>query len=194
MTDADYPQFREMFEALSAAFRVRFISDKARDQSLAQYYDVLRLYAIGDVRRGFERLRDGENFPKGPAQWRQAIPRSALSEVPAMAPGDFAELEDAESRGYEGNVCHCQDCRAAEVTHQPIRYVPREDSQGRLLKARHPRTGEEKILGVWIHGERLRNWYTARANFYEAFATLKRRAMPKAEVSDPNDVRKTVEV
>jgi hypothetical protein len=193
MTQADWAEFREMFEALSAAFRVRYITDRARDQALAQYFDVLSPYPISAVRRGWDKLRVAENFPKGPGTWLTAIPKSHGGDLVVMTPAEMRESDDAERRGYEGDPCQCRECREVGVTHQPIRYVPRLDASGELMKRRHPVSGYEKLLGEWIHGARLRTWWSARADFYQAFANLKLPAMPKATVADPRDERTLVQ-
>lgn len=188
MTEYDLLAFRELFDDLVATFGRRFGSEAERTRCVAQYFDVLRYFDLPDVRRGFDRLREGDGFPKGPSAWRAAIPSSGASRWPAMTDAEMRECDDVERRGYEGDVCVCRECREAGVTHQPLRYVPRLDASGELMKRRHLRNGAEKILGEYIHGERLRTWYTARADFYQAFADLKRvRTMPEALVPHPYD-------
>lgn len=196
MTTNDYATFREWFDTLASLFFRGPKNIDERSRMAGAYFSALEQYSAGDVFRGFEHLRDSWPSGKGmpaPSDWKVAMPRQTVARsLEVMTPVEMQESDEAERKGYEGGVCQCVACRAAGVTHQPIRYVPQEDVSGELLRRRHPVTGYEKILGVWIHGERLRNWYTARANFYEAFAKLKHRQMPIATVDDPHDERQVI--
>jgi hypothetical protein len=53
------------------------------------------------------------------------------------------------------------------------------------MAMKHPNRSQPVLLGEWIHGQRLRNWYAARAEFYQKLASLKpgvRQAIEKVEV------------
>ena len=90
-----------------------------------------------------------------------------------MTADEIAETEAAEQCGYEqGEFCHCSACEFAGVTHQAPRFVPRLDRFDKEIARRHPERDVPVILGHWIHGEELKQWYRARGDFYATFAAI----------------------
>jgi hypothetical protein len=81
--------------------------------------------------------------------------------------------DEAERLFYEGPLCRCPECEQANVTHLPLRYVPCLNGDGEVMPMRHPNRSQPVLLGEWIHGARLRNWYAARAAFYAKLESLK---------------------
>ena len=197
MTESDHATFRLWFDTIASLFYRGPKDTENRSRMAGAYFSALEPYPAADVFRGFEGLRD--NWPSGkgmpsPSDWKAALPRQGSNRSLAeLTPREVIDVQYAEDEAYQGECCHCADCTEANVTHQPIRYVPRLDASGELMKRRHPRTGLEKLLGEWIHGQRLRNWYDERGKFYEKFHEIgETKKMPTAYVSDPNDESRLV--
>ena len=96
-------------------------------------------------------------------------------EVFPMSDHEISEWRDAERLGYENAPCKCRECREAGVSEKPIRFVPHDpDAQGQLSPSRIV------LLGHYIHGDALANWYYAREKFWtDARALFAAKAMPE---------------
>lgn len=166
MTDSEVFAFMDVFRGLERVFPKR-LEEHERQRLGADYFRTLRKFPLPQVAAGAEVwLQRGKYFPK-PAEWLDAIPRqrAVVAELPAIAARELADLRRAESLGYEDVPCACAECRAADVTEKPIRFVPDITADGTERKALD---GERTVtLGHWAHGYELARWYQARADFWE---------------------------
>jgi hypothetical protein len=171
MTTADYSAFVEMFGELASLFRF-YGTDEQRAAALSAYFQTLQSYPLDRVRRGYEQLKVTATKWPVPAQWIAAMPRGDS----ALAPMDWRQVkasDEAEKLFYEGPLCHCVECERAHVTHLPLRYVPVLNSDGEVIPLQHPNRSQPVLRGEWIHGQRLRSWYRAKAEFYQKLESLK---------------------
>lgn len=165
MTDSDVFEFNQVFEDVRRVFPLRSDEHETR-QLVTSYFKALRRYPLAQVRDGAERaIAAGKRFPK-PGEWIDAIPRvGSGAELPALSALETAEYLDAEKRGYEGDPCGCPACKEAAVEHRLLRFMPDEDRDGHVLKAR---IGDREIArGHWARGWELHRWYRARDAFWE---------------------------
>lgn len=171
MTPSDFDAFADMFRELASMFRL-YANDEQKAATLSAYFETLRSYPLERVRRGYEQLKTTSTKWPVPAAWIAAMPRGDG----ALPPMDWRQVKasnDAEQLFYEGPLCHCVECVAANVTHLHLRYVPCLNSDGDVIPMKHPARSQPVLLGEWIHGNRLRNWYAAKAEFYQALERLK---------------------
>lgn len=182
MTGQDLPAFAEMFQDLATIFKLYGTEDQ-KASTLSAYFNTMQKYPLERVRQGYDNLKATAQKWPVPAQWIAAMPSGQGADLPLMSLTAARESDDAENRFYEGELCACSGCVAANVTHMPLRFVPCLDGNGEVIPMLHPRTQTRKLLGEWIHGHRLKRWYAARAEFYQKLESLKPRAikaMPEA--------------
>jgi hypothetical protein len=183
MTTAEYDAFVQMFQELASMFRF-YGTEEQRAAAMGAYFETLRTYPLDRVRRGYEQLKVTATKWPVPAAWIAAMPRGE-SALPEMDWRQVKASDEAEKLFYEGPLCRCKECEQANVTHLHLRYVPVLNSDGDVMAMKHPNRSQPVLLGEWIHGQRLRNWYAARAEFYQKLASLKpgvRQAIEKVEV------------
>lgn len=171
MTSADLGAFSEMFHELASMFRL-YGTEEQKTATLSAYFETLRSYPLERVRRGYEQLKTTATKWPVPAAWIAAMPRGDNA-LPLMDWRQVKASNDAEQLFYEGSLCHCVECAAAHATHLPLRYVPVLNADGDVIPMKHPARSQPVLLGEWIHGQRLRNWYAARAEFYQKLQSLK---------------------
>lgn len=167
-------QFSEWFDVLAVTHSKSFPSEEIRARAKAEYFDVLRAYPIEAVQSSYESLRRKMKKWPVPADWLEALPPfGSTGRLPMLTPQELALNAEAERLGYEAAaVCGCPVCREAYCA-QPPRYVPQLDRDGCVIERRHPdKIGRAVLLGRWIHGQELRRWYSARAEFYALQAKL----------------------
>lgn len=165
--DHDFQRFSDCFDVLAITHRLTGGED-LRAKMKAEYFDVLLSYPASAVESAYETLRRKMKKWPVPADWLEALPpHGAVSRLALMSREEQRESDQAEALGYEAEtVCHCTACTAADCL-MPPRYVPRLDANGVTMERRHPiRVGRAVLLGRWIHGQELRDWYTARAVYY----------------------------
>lgn len=185
MTNADYDRFCEQFDLLAVTHRL-VASEDLRAKMKAEYFDILRPYPLPAIEGAYQTLRRRMKKWPVPADWFEAMPAShALLRLPLATAEELAEVEEAQALGHERDeLCQCPVCVRAQTTHLHPRYVPRLDRDGGLIKRRHPTKPEPIVLGRWLHGDELRAWCAARAEFYLAYRALcdqverERRAVP----------------
>jgi hypothetical protein len=166
-------QFAEWFNSLAVIHRLA-CSEDLKAKMLAEYFAVLEPYPIEAIESAYQSLRRKMKKWPVPADWLENLPPyGSTARLPLASPAEVAESDEAERLGYEAAaVCTCSRCVQAECF-MPPRYVPRLDDQGQLIERRHPsRTGRALLLGRWLHGEELKRWYRARADFYALKAKL----------------------
>ena len=171
MTGQDIGAFSDMFHELASMFRL-YGTDEQKAATLGAYFDTLRSYDLQRVRVGYEQLKTTATKWPVPAAWIAAMPRGDGA-LPEMDWRQVKDANEAERLFYEGDRCSCGECVAAHVTHLHLRYVPVLDSSGEVVPMKHPARSQPVLLGEWIHGARLRNWYAARAEFYQQLERLK---------------------
>lgn len=172
MTDHDLGAFADLFDDL-ALIGLSFTPTRdKREHAKAVYFEALRAYPFVSVRAAYQHLRETASKWPAIAQWIGAIPRNPTAGLPELVPSQMRELEEAERKGYEGDLCACGDCTAAGASHLPLRYVPVLDPQGQPVRWKHPARMQPVIMGEWLHGRRLKAWYIARAHFYELKARV----------------------
>lgn len=173
MTEQDFTRFVEWFDVLAVTHRLN-AKPELRNKMRAEYFDVLRSYPVDAVQSAYETLRRKMKKWPVPADWLEALPPfGSVARLPALTADEQAQHDEAERLGYEAaHVCTCMSCVAANCA-QPPRYVPLLDRDGQVIERRHPlRVGRPVLLGRWIHGRELRNWYSARAEFYAVKAKI----------------------
>lgn len=168
MMDSELTPFIAVCNDLMRVFPKR-MDDHDKNQLHRDYFKALRRFSFGQVEHGAEAwMQRGKFFPK-PAEWIDAIPqrKEQAIEYPAMSEQDARDYRHAELLRYEDAPCHCRECVGADVTEKPLRFVPDVSADGGERKVRD---GDRVVVaGHWAHGNELRRWYVARANFYEAF-------------------------
>lgn len=167
-----FDTFGDWFDVLAVTHRLT-ASEDLRVRMKAEYFDVLRPYPLEAVASSYESLRRKMKKWPVPADWLENLPPfGSVMRLPLASPEEIAENDEAEKLGYErAHVCTCQACVAADCF-LPPRYVPRI-YDGAMIERRHPtKQGRPLLLGRWIHGEELKRWYRARANFYAQKALL----------------------
>lgn len=170
-----YQQFGDWFDVLAVTHRLQATEDQ-RTRMKAEYFDVLRSYPVEAIASSYESLRRKMKKWPVPADWLENLPPfGSTARLPPASPEEVAENDEAERLGYEAQaVCTCALCVAADCF-LPPRYVPRM-YQGEVIERRHPtKQGRPLLLGMWLHGESLKRWYRARAEFY----SLKEQIAPK---------------
>lgn len=171
-------KFSEWFDVLAVTHRLQATEDQ-RGRMQAEYFDVLRPYPLEAVASAYESLRRKMKKWPVPADWLENLPPfGSTARLPLASPSEVRENDEAEKLGYEAAaICHCALCVAADC-HMPPRYVPRL-YQDAVIERQHPqRQGRPLLLGRWIHGEELKRWYRARADFY----ALKDKIAPKLPI------------
>jgi hypothetical protein len=171
MTNQDLAAFSEMFGELASMFRL-YGSEDQKAQTLSAYFETFKPYPLERVRAGYETLKVTATKWPVPAAWIAAMPRGD-SALPEMDWRQVKASDEAEKLFYEGPLCRCKECEQANVTHLHLRYVPVLNSDGDVMAMKHPNRSQPVLLGEWIHGARLRNWYTAKAEFYQKLESLK---------------------
>lgn len=171
MTTADVAAFSDMFGELALMFRF-YGSDEQRAAALGAYFQTLQTYPLERVRRGYEQLKVTATKWPVPAQWIAAMPRGD-SALPELDWRQVKASDEAERLFYEGPLCRCAACEQAGITHMPVRYVPCLNGDGDVIPMTHPNRSQPVLLGEWIHGPRLRQWYAAKAAFYAQLQALK---------------------
>lgn len=170
MIDADLTEFNQVFEDVRRVFPLR--SDELETRQLVTaYFAALRRFPLSRVRDGAEScIAFGKRFPR-PVEWRDAIPEpGAGAQLPELTVLEASDYAAAERRGFEGEPCGCLACREAGVEHRFTRFVPDEDRDGQIVKAR---IGDRVVTrGHWAHGFELHRWYLARDRFWETCRTL----------------------
>ena len=168
MMDSETTVFVDICKALMRVFPKR-LEEFERAQLHRDYFKALRRFSVSQVQAGAEAwMQRGKYFPK-PAEWIDAIPqrREVAVEYPAMTEQESREYRRAEQLRYEDSPCHCRECERAGVAEKALRFVPDVSADG---SDRKMRDGDRIVTaGHWAHGEALRRWYEARANFYELF-------------------------
>lgn len=168
--DASHLQrFSEWFDVLAVTHRLN-ASEDIRGRMKSEYFDVLRSYPIEAVASAYESLRRKMKKWPVPADWLEALPPfGSTGRLTLLTAEEEAENDAAEALGYEAAAyCHCSICERDQATHLKPRYVPRLDRDGQVMERRHPtRMGRPILLGMWLHGRPLKNWYIARARYYE---------------------------
>lgn len=169
MRDSDAGAFAQLMARMGAVFGKKSAD---LDGMIPMYFRALARFDYVEVVRGADvLLASEEHFPR-PAVWADAIAKAPKGDpLQSMDPREAAEWLDAERRRWENEPCWCAECRAADVTEKPLRFVPTLQASGetqkRLLGSR------EVSRGHWAHGDELRRWYQARADCYEMLARLK---------------------
>jgi len=183
MTSADYSDFVAMFQELASIFRF-YGTEEQKAAAMGAYFQTLQSYPLDRVRKGYEQLKVTATKMPVPAQWITAMPRGDNA-LPEMDWRQQKASDEAERLFYEGAFCHCAECEQANVTHLNLRYVPVQDRDGNVMPMKHPNRSQPVLLGEWLHGQRLRSWYRARAEFYQKLESLKpgiRQVIEPAEV------------
>lgn len=177
MTDHDLPAFIQSFQALRQVFPLR-ANPSELEQLQAVYFKSLRSFPIARVLAGAEVWTTrGAKFPK-PAEWRRVIPANAVSaSLSEFTPAEAAEYRRAVKLHFEDEPCTCVACRAADVTHRLLRYVPDVDGDDRDLKG--VIDGQVVVRGHWAHGDELQRWYGARDAFWALYDRTHTKAFPK---------------
>lgn len=184
--------FSDWFDVLAVTHRLQATEDQ-RSRMKAEYFDVLRPYPIEAVAGSYESLRRKMKKWPVPADWLENLPPFAsVARLPLLTPEEIVEHDEAERLGYEQpSICTCPRCTAADC-HMPPRYVPRVGLDGQPIERRHPtRQGRPALLGEWLHGDRLRRWYSVRADFYALKAKMD--AALKAERARPKSFEERVD-
>lgn len=165
-------EFEPSFNALwDMGLRYRPSEDR-RQSVLTSFYQVLEKYPLPAVIGGQEQLQATATSWPAPANWIAAMPRrDRESQLPEMDWRQLKAFDAAYEAVYEGEPCGCVECREAEVSHLPIRYVPMVDASGALVQRKHPRLGTVYV-GEFIHGYRLKNWWRLRGEFFSLIGTL----------------------
>lgn len=180
MTPQDDVAFVEIFMNLRRVFNMRAAGADELREIADGYLKAMRRFSIAQVRAAAEKIIEtSEHFPK-PAQWIRAIPSPQNVGVLPMMEPDATEHKRAIQLGYEDDPCGCHECKAAEVSHRMLRYVPETDSDDRDL--RMVLDGKAVVKGHWAHGEELKRWYAARDAFFalrDKHAGKLPRRMPK---------------
>lgn len=160
--------FSDWFDVLAVTHRLQAPEDM-RSKMKSEYFDVLRPYPIEAVSSAYESLRRKMKKWPVPADWLEALPPAGnTGRLMLATAAEVTENDEAERLGYEAvGRCACPRCVEAGCF-LPPRYVPRLDRDGLTFERRHPlRDGRPILLGRWLHGEDLKRWYAARAQFYE---------------------------
>ncbi len=179
MDASHFDKFGEWFDVLAVTHRLQATEDQ-RGRMKAEYFDVLRAYPVEAVASSYESLRRKMKKWPVPADWLENLPPfGSVGRLPLASPDEIAENDEAERLGYEREtVCKCALCVAADC-YMPPRYVPRL-YQGEVIERRDPKKmGRPLLLGRWLHGEELKRWYRARADFY----ALKEKLVPQMLVA-----------
>lgn len=181
MTDQDHVAYEREFDRLAAALTRYKLDPEVRRGRLESYWHVLRKFPIELVcAKADSWLETQSEFPS-PAEWAAQIV-SKKADLPVLTQTESAEYWRAEQLGFEDDVhCRCRDCVAAGLPDRAVnalRYVPREDVEGRPIRARDPFSGKVITPGLWLHGVGLVRWYEARARFWALAAELKPKSMP----------------
>lgn len=193
MTEHDHPAFRQMFEDLWHSGLTRTPPRDTREHVLAAYVQALESYPLSAVRSAYAHLQRTTEVWPPVAAWIAAIRQHPLSALPRMTPQQARESDEAERLFYEGALCRCRACVDASATHLPVRYVPCLDANGAVIPMQHASRRRPVLRGEWIHGDRLKRWYVARAEFYQKLDRLKPKAIPKADPHrDPEAVPEEV--
>ena len=192
-TTSDFDRFAEWFDVLAVTHRLTAGAD-LRPKMRAEYFAVLAPYSLEAVTDAYESLRRKMKKWPVPADWLEALPRtSSVDRLPALTGDEMRDTEEAERLAYEQpEICRCHLCVAADC-HMPPLYVPRTDREGGTLERRHPiRRGKAVLLGEWLHGQRLKAWYVARAQFYELKAKLDADAKAKRALTPEERMQRLI--
>jgi hypothetical protein len=178
MTESDLQRFGDWFETLAVIHRLAG-SEDARLRMKAEYFDVLRPYAVIAVESAYQTLRHRMKKWPVPADWLEALPpHGSATRLPLLTFEEQRENDEAERLGYEAEkYCHCRECEAADATHIKPRYVPRLDQHGHTIDRQHStRPNRAVSLGRWIHGTELKGYYAAMGAFFALRAKLEAKA------------------
>lgn len=154
--DSDLPAFQRVVTQLAAA-----VNKKLDDTVIPTYFRLLQGQDLREVARAADAWAQRSKFFPMAAEWLETVRSLPKGEPLLELPRDeMAEWLDAERRGFEADVCSCQECAAAGATALLLRFVPTEDRFGehekRLLGHR------EVLRGHWAHGYELVRWHVAR--------------------------------
>lgn len=169
MTDSEIFPFMDTLRDVARVFPIRGDEHDLKQLGTA-YFKALRRYPLAMVEAGAQRcIEQNKHFPK-PAEWLDAIPRGGVtSSIEELSVAERDDWLAAERGRWEGRPCRCQECRAADVTHRPLRFVPDVSADGRDARAQ---IGERVVTrGHWAHGDELRRWYAAKEHFWGLFDT-----------------------
>jgi hypothetical protein len=173
-----------MFDDLAVMLRFYGTADQ-RAAAVSAYFDTLSKFPLDRVRRGYQALKESASKFPAPAQWIAAMPRESVSDLIVMSARHASEYDDAEKKFYEGDFCSCKECTDANATHLNLRYVPCLDASGATMPRQHPTKRTAVLVGEWIHGHRLKRWYSARAEFYRKLEATKPRVKDLLATTEP---------
>lgn len=160
--------FETVFRRAYLAAQVRW-SAKDYAERLGMYFRRLRFASLEELANGVAKWFDTNNKFPSIAEWRGVLPGGSSVGAPTgarvMGGSEIAEWNAAMKRICEGEPCSCFACVSAGVDHQPLRFVPIEDSDG-IVKTWHGGRNEFVTAGEWIHGDSLWRWYAARDGFF----------------------------
>jgi len=162
MTESDLPQFMDALRKVMAVFNIRQDPDLIAEA----YFKALRPFPIRMVEEGGDRCTQKlKRFPK-PVEWAEMVPRPTAPGVPEMTTFEASDYLEAESCFYEMPPCGCVQCRVANVTDKPLRYVPDDDEP-------RARIGDRVVTrGHWAHSHELKRWYAAKNAFWAKARSL----------------------
>lgn len=183
----DLPQFSTWFDVLAVTHGKGFPNEDIRTRAKSEYFDVLRPYPMEAVASAYETLRRKMKKWPVPADWLEALPPGGASrQLPVLTTAQAQESDEAEALGYERREpCRCLQCQRDGTTHMFSRYVPRYE----LGERRHPNRNRTVLLGRWLHGDELRRWYIARAQFHALKETMDAKIAARAKATQTPEQR-----
>lgn len=191
MTAGDFDTFFNEFKRLSAALDPykRTPADTAAKAD-AYFHALKRLTITEVIAKADAWLATADKFPK-PAQWAEQIIHRAAPPLPVLSASDVTEYLRAETLRHEDDPCGCRECREAEVSDKPLRFVPEFTPDDRDRKVR---CGERIVTaGHWAHGYELARFYQARADFWNRCVELGLLTKKAAQTADKVSVEKRLE-
>ena len=179
MTDAELTQFGELFRNVWATLAGYKADSVELDAKLRMYWQALRSLDWRAVQRGADRLLQVETKMPKPATWRDyAFKPDPAAPLDAMTASEAHECLSAEVVKWEAAVCRCGACVESGATAAELkaRFVPLDPERRRA----HPRSGQQTLVGHWLHGHALIRWYLAREQARDLWKKAGGgRAMPK---------------
>jgi hypothetical protein len=164
MIDSDSGTFEGAFKRLSGALNRKWTTAQFHEVSRT-YFDTLKHASLEDVLAAEVTLRARQRWPKV-SDWIAALPVhvAPFSDARVMGTSEIREYLRAMRLHCQDAPCNCPACLAANVTQQPLRFVP-DVMDGGEARAFFQARNRLVVTGHWAHGLELARWYAAREVF-----------------------------